>query len=106
MSGAIWRRSSGSSAASCIDHPRLSIQETRMGSHRFLSRCAVAAVTVMAVATTSLAQSSVAGRSRGAYLAAIMDCGGCHTGGALAGQPDQRLHLAGSAIGFGVPGLG
>ena len=43
---------------------------------------------------------------RGAYLAAIMDCAGCHTGGALAGQPDPALRLAGSDIGFGAPGLG
>ena len=43
---------------------------------------------------------------RGEYLATIMDCGGCHTGGVLAGQPDPKLHLAGSDIGFGVPGLG
>jgi mono/diheme cytochrome c family protein len=44
--------------------------------------------------------------ARGAYLAAIMDCGGCHTGGALAGQPDPKLHLAGSGIGFVIPGAG
>ncbi len=43
---------------------------------------------------------------RGEYLAAIMDCGGCHTSGALAGRPDPLRHLAGSEIGFGVPGLG
>lgn len=43
---------------------------------------------------------------RGAYLAAIMDCGGCHTGGALAGQPDPSLRLAGSDIGFSIAGLG
>lgn len=43
---------------------------------------------------------------RGAYLAAIMDCTGCHTGGALAGQPDPALYLAGSDIGFALPGLG
>ena len=35
-----------------------------------------------------------------------MDCGGCHTSGALAGQPDPRLHLAGSNIGFEIPGVG
>jgi len=45
-------------------------------------------------------------QSRGEYLARIMDCGGCHTGGALAGQPDPKLHLAGSTIGFGIPDLG
>lgn len=43
---------------------------------------------------------------RGAYLATIMDCGGCHTPGALMGQPDPERYLAGSAIGFHVPGLG
>jgi mono/diheme cytochrome c family protein len=43
---------------------------------------------------------------RGQYLATIMDCHGCHTGGALAGTPDPELHLAGSNIGFGIPGLG
>ena len=43
---------------------------------------------------------------RGAYLARIMDCGGCHTFGALAGQPDPARALAGSDIGFAIPGLG
>jgi mono/diheme cytochrome c family protein len=43
---------------------------------------------------------------RGEYLATIMDCHGCHTSGALAGKPDPALHLAGSSIGFGIPGLG
>ena len=43
---------------------------------------------------------------RGKYLAAIMDCGGCHTRGALVGQPDQAFALAGSNVGFEIPGLG
>jgi mono/diheme cytochrome c family protein len=43
---------------------------------------------------------------RGEYLASIMDCSGCHTGGALAGRPDPALHLAGSDVGFEIPGLG
>ncbi len=43
---------------------------------------------------------------RGEYLATIMDCGGCHTTGALAGQPDPKMHLAGSTIGFGMPNIG
>jgi mono/diheme cytochrome c family protein len=43
---------------------------------------------------------------RGEYLAAIMDCTGCHTSGALIGQPDPALYLAGSNIGFEIPGLG
>jgi mono/diheme cytochrome c family protein len=44
--------------------------------------------------------------NQGEYLATIMDCGGCHTAGALAGQPDPALHLAGSTIGFEIPSLG
>jgi cytochrome c553 len=43
---------------------------------------------------------------RGAYLASIMDCHGCHSYGALAGAPDETRHLAGSDIGFHLPGLG
>lgn len=69
-------------------------------------RLALAAIAGLTTATMAVAQSPPAPRDRGAYLAQIMDCGGCHTGGALAGQPDQRLHLAGSNIGFGIPGLG
>ncbi|HSK41605.1 MAG TPA: c-type cytochrome [Arenibaculum sp.] len=43
---------------------------------------------------------------RGEYLAAIMDCGGCHTDGTLLGKPDPRRHLGGSQVGFQIPGLG
>ena len=43
---------------------------------------------------------------RGKYLVGIMDCTGCHTTGALAGQPDQSHFLAGSNIGLEIPGLG
>jgi mono/diheme cytochrome c family protein len=43
---------------------------------------------------------------RGEYLATIMDCGGCHTTGALTGKPDAKRYLAGSDVGFQIPGLG
>lgn len=43
---------------------------------------------------------------RGAYLASIMDCTGCHTPGALAGTPNMSRALAGSDIGFKIPGVG
>lgn len=43
---------------------------------------------------------------RGAYLAAIMDCGGCHTPGNLLGKPDIERHLGGGDVGFEIPGLG
>jgi mono/diheme cytochrome c family protein len=44
--------------------------------------------------------------ARGQYLTTIMDCAGCHTPGALAGQPDFDRRLAGSTIGFALPGGG
>ena len=44
--------------------------------------------------------------ARGQYLTTIMDCAGCHTPGALAGQPDFERRLAGSSIGFALPGGG
>ena len=43
---------------------------------------------------------------RGAYLAAIMDCGGCHTPGVFFGKPDQSRYLGGSEVGFFIPELG
>jgi mono/diheme cytochrome c family protein len=43
---------------------------------------------------------------RGEYLSRIMDCGGCHTPGAMAGKPDMKRSLAGGDIGFELPGLG
>jgi mono/diheme cytochrome c family protein len=39
--------------------------------------------------------------ARGKYLVTIMDCGGCHTPGALAGHPDRERALGGSEVGFG-----
>jgi len=66
-----------------------------------------AAMIASLAAAPALAQQAPAGpNARGEYLARIMDCGGCHTGGALAGPPDPRLHLAGSQIGFGIPEVG
>jgi len=43
---------------------------------------------------------------RGEYLVKIMDCNGCHTPGALVGQPDMSKYLTGSNIGFHIPDYG
>ena len=45
-------------------------------------------------------------KARGAYLARIMDCGGCHTPGALVGAPKENEPLSGGDVGFGIPKLG
>ena len=55
---------------------------------------------LMTLALAGTAHAADVTLERGKYLAAIMDCGGCHT------QPDPALALAGSDIGFHVPGLG
>jgi mono/diheme cytochrome c family protein len=43
---------------------------------------------------------------RGKYLVTIMLCGDCHTPGYLLGKPDMSRVLAGSEVGFEVPGMG
>lgn len=64
---------------------------------------AASTLAVALLATPAAGNSRV---KRGEYLATIMDCGGCHTAGALMGKPDPALELAGSQIGFQIPGVG
>ena len=35
-----------------------------------------------------------------------MDCTSCHTPGTFLGKPDMQRLLAGSEVGFQIPGLG
>ena len=70
-----------------------------------MTRLLASLISAALLGSTATAQAGDA-VSRGEYLVTIMDCGGCHTGGALAGAPDPKLRLAGSDIGFGAPGLG
>src|ERR1041384_4091947 len=68
---------------------------------------AAAAIGMVALGLAAGSPASAQERvKRGEYLATIMDCGGCHTPGALAGQPDQARHLGGSTIGFQIPNVG
>ncbi|BCW88151.1 Alcohol dehydrogenase (quinone), cytochrome c subunit [Alphaproteobacteria bacterium SO-S41] len=43
---------------------------------------------------------------RGEYLVTIMACSDCHTPGVFLGKPDFSKTLAGSDVGFAIPGLG
>lgn len=60
----------------------------------------------LSLAASPLAAADSAKVKRGEYLANIMDCGGCHTTGALIGKPDPAMYVAGSTVGFQIPGLG
>src|SRR5271169_7262739 len=44
--------------------------------------------------------------ARGRYLVIIAGCSDCHTPGALIGAPDMNRYLAGSDVGFSIPGQG
>ena len=57
-------------------------------------------------AGVSLAHAASASVARGKYLVAVMACSDCHTPGALTGKPDMKRFLAGSEVGFAMPGLG
>ncbi|KRE00277.1 cytochrome C [Bosea sp. Root381] len=59
-----------------------------------------------ALPATAQAPADAAKLKRGEYLVTIMDCTGCHTPGKLLGKPDHGRLLAGSEVGFGIPGLG
>ena len=61
------------------------------------------AVSIFLIASTEANSQDL---ERGRYLASIMDCGGCHTRGIFLGQPNPDLYLAGSEVGFHLPGLG
>jgi hypothetical protein len=69
-----------------------------------ISRLRLPALLPIVMATTAAAQGGEI--ERGRYLASIMDCGGCHTRGVFLGQPNPDLYLAGSEVGFHLPGLG
>lgn len=75
--------------------------------HKFLTGAAtVAAALFIGIAAQAQTAAPAERLQRGEYLAAIMDCGGCHTPGILIGKPDMARKLAGSEVGFQIPGLG
>jgi mono/diheme cytochrome c family protein len=65
---------------------------------------AAAGLAALLVSTTSASAETLV--ERGQYLAHIMDCGGCHHTGAFTPQPNMETPLAGSDIGFEIPGMG
>jgi mono/diheme cytochrome c family protein len=74
-----------------------------MTRHALLA--AVAAVTT-ALPMTPAGAADPAAIARGKYLVAIAGCNDCHTPGYFRGKPDMARFLAGSDVGFEMPGLG
>ena len=68
---------------------------------RKLILAALAAVALPAATATAAGDAQ-----RGAYLSAIMDCQGCHSGRTPEGALDPARHLTGGDAGFELPGLG
>ncbi len=64
---------------------------------------AAAGLAALGFAVSAHAETQV---ERGQYLAHIMDCGGCHHTGAFTPKPNIETPLAGSDIGFELPGMG
>jgi mono/diheme cytochrome c family protein len=73
-------------------------------ANKIAQSVALALLTAAGLGAASARAESPAARGR--YLVGIMDCTGCHSTGALTGKPEPATFLAGSDIGFQIPGLG
>jgi len=61
---------------------------------------------LLALRTAGAAVAEDARVARGEYLVNLAGCGHCHTPGHMFGKPDMSRYLAGSDVGFAVPGVG
>jgi mono/diheme cytochrome c family protein len=69
----------------------------------------IVSMILLAGAATLHAQPSPADGAqiaRGKYLVTLAGCNDCHTPGHFFGKPDSKRELAGSDVGFEVPGVG
>ena len=64
------------------------------------------AILMLATAGSVQAQTSPTEIARGKYLVTFGGCIDCHTPGYFFGKPDMARALAGSEVGFEIPGLG
>lgn len=63
-------------------------------------------VGVLAIPTQASADAADDLVARGAYLATVMDCAGCHMPRGSDGAPLFESGLSGGTVGFEIPGLG
>jgi mono/diheme cytochrome c family protein len=69
-------------------------------------QAAFALATALAASTAGSATADEAQIQRGKYLVTIAGCSDCHTPGGLLGHSDMARYLAGSDVGFSIPGAG
>jgi mono/diheme cytochrome c family protein len=74
-----------------------------MPRHMIAIALAAAAALGALLATARAADPQI---ERGKYLASFGGCMDCHTRGYFFGKPDMANYLAGSEVGFEIPGLG
>ena len=68
--------------------------------------CGLVIATGLAAASSADAQAADPQLARGQYLVQVAGCTDCHTPGHLLGHPDRARYLAGSDVGFAIPGHG
>ncbi len=75
---------------------------------RFFGQRVVTAIVAAALAAVfaSTASAQTTQVKRGKYLVSFGGCMDCHTPGYFCGKPDMARYLAGSEVGFEIPGLG
>jgi mono/diheme cytochrome c family protein len=80
-------------------HPK----SLRNGRQPELVASAISLLLAVLIPGTARAEDAV---ERGRYLVQIAGCSDCHTPGHFLGQPDAARFLAGSDVGFEIPGVG
>jgi mono/diheme cytochrome c family protein len=86
---------------------RVNPQEMPMSMSRLFAAATFTAWTaLLAAALPIVARAADASVARGQYLVTIAGCGDCHTPGHFLGKPDLARALAGSDVGFEIPGAG
>jgi mono/diheme cytochrome c family protein len=71
-----------------------------------LSACVIAHIALTPVSLQAQDKAKSQQIARGKYLANFGGCTDCHTPGYFFGKPDMARYLAGSEVGFEIPGLG
>jgi mono/diheme cytochrome c family protein len=74
--------------------------------NRRLLGLAAIAVAINSAILVQQASGQVARVKRGLYLVNIGGCNDCHTAGSFLGKRDTSRTLAGSDVGFAIPGMG